>query len=96
MNNPCEECRKAREDRCPGTCFPRKDYEKWLARHQPCYKCRDRAPGCHGKCEKYIGWRMAWLALKSKKAESPEDVTNYFIERSHKAAKAKHRKEGDK
>jgi hypothetical protein len=36
---------------------------------------------------------MAWLDLKSKKAEAPEDVTLYFVERSHKMEKAIQHKE---
>lgn len=23
----------------------------------PCFKCNEREPGCHGKCENYIIWK---------------------------------------
>jgi hypothetical protein len=33
----------------------------------PCYECPDRAVGCHGKCERYIGWSEEY-----KKDKEPE------------------------
>lgn len=35
----------------------------------PCYECKDRAIGCHSKCEKYIEW-----------AEKRKEVSKKIIE----------------
>lgn len=31
----------------------------------PCYKCEDRCPACHDRCEKYKEWK----AIEDKKKE---------------------------
>ena len=35
-------------------------------RRCPCYQCRERAVGCHGKCEAYKEWHNALVALQTR------------------------------
>lgn len=97
MENPCLNCRHSAEGICTKLrCFPRKDYEKYLANRQPCYKCPDRKAGCHGVCQKYIDWRIAWTQIRKTSRENPEQVTQYFVERSQKIDRQERRKKGEK
>ena len=37
----------------------------------PCHKCSDRVPGCHGSCPRYKAWKDEAAAVMQKKlAES--------------------------
>jgi hypothetical protein len=36
----------------------------------PCYKCTEREPGCHGKCDKYKEWREKGRALKAEEMDA--------------------------
>jgi hypothetical protein len=31
---------------------------KRIRDNSPCYRCEERAPGCHGDCERYQKWRQ--------------------------------------
>lgn len=35
-------------------------------RKNPCYKCQDRTPGCHGPCERYAGWKQDLQEFNTK------------------------------
>lgn len=43
----------------------------------PCKDCRDRYPGCHSKCDKYIIWKDANEAnnKKIREAKNKERIT---------------------
>lgn len=34
----------------------------------PCYECKDRAPGCHGKCQRYAAFAAEREDIRKKKA----------------------------
>lgn len=45
----------------------------------PCYKCPDREPGCHGKCEKYAEWNADHQKHKSEKWFDIKDPARSFL-----------------
>ena len=38
----------------------------------PCYKCQERVPGCHGKCELYAEWRRPFERAKDARRSGAE------------------------
>lgn len=36
----------------------------------PCYKCEDRCPACHDRCERYKEWK----SVEDRKKESVRDA----------------------
>lgn len=51
-----------------------------------CFNCPDRAPGCHGGCEKY----KAEVATRQNSAEQQQKRLNIFMDdyrREHKKAR---------
>ena len=32
--------------------------------NNPCYKCKERNPGCHSKCQDYIEWKKDQEKIK--------------------------------
>ena len=47
----------------------------------PCYKCEDRCPACHDRCEKYKEWKSdrcekykEWKSIEEKKKEHTEST----------------------
>lgn len=36
----------------------------------PCYKCTEREPGCHGKCERYQEWSAKCKAAKAEEMDA--------------------------
>ena len=56
----------------------------------PCKDCRDRELHCHGKCEKYIEYKVAASDERKaidRKRQKYTDVSNYIKERKEKARK---------
>ena len=45
----------------------------------PCYKCPDRDPGCHGKCEMYADWRAEHQRLNTEKWLDKKDPARSFL-----------------
>lgn len=48
----------------------------------PCYKCTEREPGCHGRCDKYKEWRERGRALKAEEISaknSEKDAREFLI-----------------
>lgn len=43
----------------------------------PCRECRDRGPGCHGRCGAYLAWRVIRSARLKRKAE--QEARDYEI-----------------
>lgn len=60
----------------------------------PCNNCRDeRTVGCHGKCRKYIIWRMLSdrrLNQVHKKELADKAIKEYFVNRLSHERKSKH------
>lgn len=46
----------------------------------PCYKCENREPGCHAKCEVYINWKGVH-AVESETVRANRKAT-YFDPRA--------------
>ena len=46
----------------------------------PCLGCADRVPGCHGKCEKYQGWRAEVMKARVKYPEQGE-AYKYMVDK---------------
>lgn len=44
----------------------------------PCYKCKERIPGCHSKCESYIEWAKEEYALKEEIYKNRKKVTGTY------------------
>ena len=63
-----------------------------MIRKSPCYKCSERAIGCHGKCEKYQDYQMACRAEYSVRL-AHSDVMTYEARREEKVRKQWERKE---
>ena len=63
-----------------------------MIRKSPCYKCPDRAIGCHGKCEKYQDYQQACRAEYSARL-AHSDVMTYEARKEAKARKQWERKE---
>ena len=38
----------------------------------PCYKCQEREPGCHSKCELYAEWRRPFDRAKVAKRKDAD------------------------
>lgn len=56
----------------------------------PCMGCQERACGCHGRCEKYKGFRARCDAIiEARKRES--DVVGYVVGMEDRTAEKKHR-----
>lgn len=59
----------------------------------PCYKCQEREPGCHGKCETYNEWLKP--ILKARDARKKDvDAEGMRLDAFYKAMKR--RKENGK
>ena len=48
-------------------------------RRVPCYECTDRAPACHGKCEKYQAFRQMKDAYNEEQRRN-SDMAGYAAE----------------
>lgn len=51
----------------------------------PCKNCPERAPGCHGKCEKYLEFKAADDAFRARNLY--DHGLDYFAARTRKALK---------
>lgn len=56
----------------------------------PCYKCKDREIGCHGKCEKYIRF-AEYARAESDLRKSSIDAIAYGVEKDTARRKKWHR-----
>lgn len=56
-----------------------------MVKKKPCYKCEDRAIGCHSDCDKYLNYCKWNEELKTQRA-------NYKEERSHSWSYTRRRK----
>ena len=57
----------------------------------PCFKCENRAVGCHSTCKEYQAWVEEYQAKKSEiQAEKAkqDDIEGYNVTRSMKSRKA--------
>ena len=37
--------------------------------NNPCYKCKERDPGCHSHCDRYHEWKKEYERIKNKRKE---------------------------
>lgn len=61
----------------------------------PCMDCRDRAVGCHGRCERYKEWkgeRDALLEVVNREKQKRDLATNYIRHNKRRIAKKMGRK----
>lgn len=40
----------------------------------PCYKCEERAMGCHSRCEKYKAWKAWWDEAQKERRRQEEGI----------------------
>ena len=49
----------------------------------PCYKCTEREPGCHSKCERYQQWSQKHKAAKTEEIQTKnreKGVRNFLVD----------------
>ncbi len=46
------------------------------SQYSPCYKCPERIPGCHGKCEKYMEWKDCNYEISKKEYDGRRRQNN--------------------
>lgn len=63
----------------------------------PCKDCRDRAPGCHGQCEKYKEYRQELAEYKTKmsRARAWENILRRPWMKENSKARQEYRREAD-
>ena len=61
----------------------------------PCYKCPDREPGCHGRCDKYIEWKDGYQKQKDDIYRQKKDPAKNLIIDNQKNRHEKWRKSHD-
>ena len=44
----------------------------------PCYKCVERAVGCHGWCDRYIGWTKAEAEKREAIAQFKKEEVGFL------------------
>lgn len=62
-------------------------------KRSPCLECKDREPGCHGSCERYIEWKKTAEAYGQARRDHHKDsVFGYELAQSNKLEKEKRKK----
>lgn len=63
----------------------------------PCKDCEDRAPGCHGYCEKYKEYRQELAEYKTKmsRARAWENILRRPWMKENSKARQEYRREAD-
>ena len=75
MQNPCERCKK--KNKCPGTCFPKKDYLRALKkRNKKRMKKQFRITCTHNPQDFYNGEEPAELSKSYITSDLEKDVSN--------------------
>lgn len=62
----------------------------------PCLDCPDRHPGCHGKCEAYLGWVAENRRKRQDEWKRDQNILPYITDREGKITKLSRKKYGAK
>ena len=60
----------------------------------PCRDCKERNPGCHGKCERWAAYKEAEAEFFKKHPKPKNETLDYFVDRDVKIHRQRARKEG--